>query len=372
MFNSDQSLELSLKLETNRALPAERAIAIANGIITLLRQDELLGPQTLIEIERLGRGSFWARFRIYLQDGANAITIAGALATAVAFALKGGSNDLAENVALACIESDAVTCRIESGDTKIDIQRNEMPAVGRIEALRSQRGVETPSFLTTEDGRALVTERGEPILAESPAPQKTDEAPTPPSELRGAALLRALEAGEVPTHEIHGIFTGRMVDGAHAFLNDAGVVYFIDLADTDVIVIRPNVPALVLGAVVLGARNPSHEDRKLRLLGLYYDGEAMPDVPVLPEVAKFAGSVWNPQPDPALIGDETIHLAGRFMKGEIGTSFVSMSGKRYPITNHFDRRSLPLDLPVRIAGKLRKGFPDPAIEVNEWQRLDDL
>lgn len=280
-------LELSFKLETNRAVPAERALAIADGILSIARREDLLGPEAFIEIEHLGRGSFWARFRIHLYDAAAAATIVTLLVAAIELVLVEGADPLAETVAHACLESDAAACRIKSGDTEIVIERGQMPLVARIKAMRRQDASDS-SILTTEDGDPIVTETGEPL--ETRSVRGSAEDANPPIRTTEDGELRATEDGALRASESE--------------VGDA--------------------------------------DRR-----------------------------WRSVPPPK-IGD-TVHLAGQFTENSgIVQEFKSMSGKRYPITNHVDRRALPAGIPVRIKGLLRRGYPEPAIELQEWSRLDEL
>lgn len=126
--------ELEFFIETNALVPAERALQVGYSLMAFLRRAENLGPDAEIRLSHLGQGSLVARIMAFLSHPA---THGAAALVMVAHAgidiLKIGEGEFPEKIAEACIESNAQRCGFRVGKDVFLIERDEMPAIARVE-----------------------------------------------------------------------------------------------------------------------------------------------------------------------------------------------------------------------------------------------
>jgi len=161
--------ELEFFIETNRLVPAERALQVGYSLMVFLRQSDNLGPDVEIRLSHLGQGSLVARIMAFLSHPA---THGAAALTAVALSgvalLKTGEGHFPETVAEACIEANALRCGFRVGNDTFFVERDAMPAIARVEK-RHQQGapVSLPpaGYSYVKGGENYLTSGSEYIIA---------------------------------------------------------------------------------------------------------------------------------------------------------------------------------------------------------------
>ena len=117
------------RLETNEAIPAERALAVTAAMVKAIRGLPDFPNQAVIEIDTAGRGSWAANLLIY---GAAGMTIATGVSQIIDL-LKEDDSELAECVAWTIVEDGVSKVGIRC-EGEHEVLRDEMPAVRALEA----------------------------------------------------------------------------------------------------------------------------------------------------------------------------------------------------------------------------------------------
>ena len=133
-FFFDPPIELELRLETNEALPAERAIAVTAALVRTIRSLPGFPEDGQIEIVEAGRGSFIAKLAIYAGI-AGGLAGMGSLGLDVAAALKKPDSEIARCVAWTMVDDGVTRAGIRCNGS-YEVLKSQMPAVARLISAR--------------------------------------------------------------------------------------------------------------------------------------------------------------------------------------------------------------------------------------------
>jgi len=218
--------EVAFCLETNEAIPADKALFFCSELVRIARLRRHFGPDAVIEIVEAGRGSFWVKLMVAGSALANVATIS-------AFAL-----DIVDRHLQRTERMPMCTARmmVDNGVTKLtamtctgsyEALREQVPAVRAILDKRDsdERQVrvsrQSGGQLVTEDGRLVELENGPVVFGTVSVPAASVrylDQPTPDD--------KAWPPGMMPTGEARLAQRRLTVTLMGAFERDADGTYF--------------------------------------------------------------------------------------------------------------------------------------------------
>ena len=183
-----------LRLETNQAVPAERAIAVTAALVRTIRSLPNFPEDGQIEIVEAGRGSFVEKLAIY-SGIVGGLAGLGSLGFDVANALKKPDSEIARCVAWTMIDDGVTRVGICCGGS-YEVLKSQMPAVARLisarendpsreatlamAGLRTNLSTELDAAVPDDVGNSLEQVRGstqEHLFANVPADPKSIQLP---------------------------------------------------------------------------------------------------------------------------------------------------------------------------------------------------
>lgn len=120
--------EFALYIEFNGVARAELTLFLVREIVRIAKLKRHFGPDAIVEIVEMGRGSFWAKVAIGFAIASGAVDV-GNFALDIADRLTGTEERLAQCTAQLVLEGGAASVKMLTCKGTIEVLRDDIPAV---------------------------------------------------------------------------------------------------------------------------------------------------------------------------------------------------------------------------------------------------